>query len=270
MAGYVCTIAGGKGGVGKTTTALNVAAVLEAAGYDTVVVDADLGMANLGQMLGIDHDSSIHEILAGQATVDDALTETRGDVTVIPGEQTLEAFADADPANLREVITALREAYDAVLVDTGAGLSHETMVPLGLADGILLVTTPDDVAVSDTAKTADLADRVDGRVLGGLVCRVTGETDVAAITAAFDFPTLGVVPVDHDATGSEPLVLHAPDSPAAEAYELLGSTLADVFFEGADPAAGDLVFEASWFEDETDEEDDEEDDDSGGRFGLFG
>ena len=54
MAGYVCTIAGGKGGVGKTTTAINIAAALEENGYDTVVVDADLGMANLGNMLGID------------------------------------------------------------------------------------------------------------------------------------------------------------------------------------------------------------------------
>ncbi|NHN64315.1 MinD/ParA family protein, partial [Haloarcula sp. JP-Z28] len=54
MAGYVCTIAGGKGGVGKTTTAVNLGAVLQEMDYDVAVVDADLGMANLGSMLSVE------------------------------------------------------------------------------------------------------------------------------------------------------------------------------------------------------------------------
>jgi septum site-determining protein MinD len=264
MAGYVCTVAGGKGGVGKTTTAVNAAAVLQEAGHDVVVVDADLGMANLGEMLGIDYDRSLHEILAGNSTVSEALTDTHGGMTVIPGEQSLEAFADADPAKLRKVIKTLRNAYDAVLVDTGAGLSHETTVPLGLADGILLVTTPDDVAVGDTVKTAQLAERVDGDIIGGLITRVTGNTDVADIEERFEFPLLGVVPVDLAATEEEPLVSNSPDSPAADAYRQLTDVLAGVFFEGRDATDGDPVFDEDWFEDDEDEEEE-----SGGRFGIF-
>jgi len=268
MAGYVCTIAGGKGGVGKTTTAINIAAALEESGYDTVVVDADLGMANLGEMLGLELDASIHEVLAGDAIVSDALTEAEGGVTAVPGEQTLEAFAEADPAKLRKVIKTLRNTFDVVLVDTGAGLSHETMVPLGLADGILLVTTPDDVAVNDTVKTADLADRVDGEVLGTLITRVARDTDVSAIAERFEMPILGVVPDDSDAAGEEPLVFNAPDSTAAEAYEQLAASLGAVFFEGADGDDLDRVFEESWF---VDGDGDEDDEDEGGVFGgLFG
>lgn len=265
MAGYVCTIAGGKGGVGKTTTAVNVAAALEEEGYDTVVVDADLGMANLGEMLGIDYDSSLHEVLAGNATVSEGLTDAQGGITTIPGEQSLEAFAEADPAKLRKVIKTLRNAYDVVLVDTGAGLSHETTVPLGLADGILLITTPDDVAVSDTVKTAQLAGRVDGEILGGLVCRTTPGTDVDDIAEKFEFPMLGVIPTDLDATEDEPLVFNSPDSEAAAAYRILGSVLEDVFFEGADAAHLEMVFDESWFVDE----DKEEEEESGGRFSFF-
>jgi septum site-determining protein MinD len=265
MAGYVCTIAGGKGGVGKTTTAINVAAALED-DYDTVVVDADLGMANLGEMLGLDYDSSLHEILAGDATVSEALSDAQGGVTTIPGEQSLEAFAEADPAKLRKVIKTLRNAYDVVLIDTGAGLSHETTVPLGLADGILLVTTPDHVAVSDTVKTAELAERVDGTVIGGLIDRVTRDTDVADIDAEFPFPLIGVVPNDIAATENEPMVLNTPDSPAAEAYGQLAGHLERVFFDGADEkdvAEWEVVFDPEWFEDEEEEEED-------GGFSLFG
>ncbi len=267
MAGYVCTIAGGKGGVGKTTTAINIGAALEENGYDTVVVDADLGMANLGAMLGIEYDSSLHEILAGNATVSEGLTDAQGGVTIIPGEQSLEAFAEADPAKLRKVIKTLRNAYDVVLIDTGAGLSHETTVPLGLADGILLVTTPDDVAVADTVKTAELAGRVDGGVLGGLVCRVTRNTDVESIAEQFEFPTLGVIPVDLDATENEPLVINSPDSEAADAYQQLTAVLEGVFFERISAGDADIVFDEEWF---VDEEEEVEEESSGGRFGFFG
>jgi len=271
MAGYVCTVAGGKGGVGKTTTAVNIGAVLEEDGYDVVVVDADLGMANLGEMLGVDHEVSLHEILSGDATVSEGLADAQGGLTVVPGEQSLEAFAEADPAKLRKVIKTLRNAFDVVLVDTGAGLSHEVTVPLGLADGILMVTTPDEVAVGDTIKTADLADRVDGPVIGGIVTRVTRNTDVGAITDEFPFPTLGVVPVDLEATEQEPMVLNTPDSRASEAYRRLTESLEEVCFEGADPEDLFVVFEEGWFRDEdaSAAEDAAEEEDEGGLFGRF-
>ena len=274
MSGYVCTIAGGKGGVGKTTTAINIAAVFEDGGYDTVVVDADLGMANLGEMLEVEFDISVHDILAGSSTVSAALTDASGGITVIPGEQSLEAFAEADPAKLRKVLKTLRNTYDVVLVDTGAGLSHETTVPLGLADGVLLVTTPDDVAVSDTGKTAELADRVDGTVIGTLVTRVTRETDVQAIADTLDSPLLGVIPADINAAGREPLVINAPESNAADAYRQLTASLRPVFFEGASGDSVERVFDEEWFaeEEEADEEDaeKEEEEDSGMFGGLFG
>ena len=236
MAGYVCAVASGKGGVGKTTAAANVATTLEEEGYDVVVADADLGMANLATTLNVESDVSIHEVLAGDATVSDALTDAEHGVAVIPGDRTLEAFADADPAGLKTVIRTLRNAYDVVIVDTGAGLSHETTVPLGLADGVVLVTTPDDVAVGDTVKTAELADRVGGDVLGVVVNRARTGADAEGIAERVGVPLLAVVPDDAPATETEPLVLAASDSPAADAFRAVTDLLVDVFFEEADPA----------------------------------
>ena len=270
MAGYVCTIAGGKGGVGKTTTAINIGATLQENGYDVAVVDADLGMANLGEMLGVEYETSLHDVLAGNSTVSEGVTDAQGGMTVVPGEQSLEAFAEADPAKLRKVIKTLRSAYDVVLVDTGAGLSHETTVPLGLADGIILVTTPDSVAVNDTIKTRELAERVDGAILGALITRVTRNTDVADIAEQFEMPLLGVIPDDLEATEHEPLVLNSPDSNAADAYRQLTASLEGVYFEGADASELERVFDEEWFLDE-DEIDDEDEEESGGVFGgLFG
>ncbi|MEF8785090.1 MAG: AAA family ATPase [Haloarculaceae archaeon] len=238
MAGYVCAVAGGNGGVGKTTTAINLSAVLAADGYDVAVVDADLGMPNVSEMLGVDHEQSLHDILAGRATVSETLTDAPGGMTIIPGEPALEAYAEANPQKLRTVIKTLRRAYDVVVVDTAAGLRQENTVPLALADGVLLLTTPDYVSLTDTTKTGQLATRVDSDILGALIVRVTEETDSSDIEAAFDFPVLGAVPAAFDVAGDEPLVVTAPDSDAADAYRQLTAQLERVFFQGV--SASDL------------------------------
>jgi septum site-determining protein MinD len=254
MTGYVFTVAGGKGGVGKTTTTINVAVALQDAGHDVVVVDADLGMANLGAMLDIEHSPSLHQVLAGKAAVSDAITEGPGGITLVPGERNLEAFADADPAKLRKVVQALSTAYEIVLIDTGAGLSHETTVPLGLADGVLLITTADDVAIGDTIKTAQLAERIEGDVVGAVLTRASDDTNVSDVADKLDLEMLAVVPEDQEATQEEPLLINHSDSYAAEAYRRLASTLEEIYevdTEGG--ATTDEEFEAA----ESDEDDDE-------------
>lgn len=271
MPGYVCTVAGGKGGVGRTTTVINLGTLFQQAGHDAVVVDADLAMANVAKMLGLDPDRTIHDVLAGEETVENALMTTDEGVTVCPGDTRLEAYANADPSNLKNVVDALREEYDAVVVDTSAGVSHATAVPLGLADGVLLVTTSDDVAFYDTIKTAQLADRVDGSVLGTILTYVEDDTAVTSTHDDLDVPQLGVVPKS-DRVGDEPVVVTAPSDPAAQAYQELSTALARIFFEDVDPADIDPGFDESWFEtaQETDAVDDEDDrDDSDGVLGLF-
>jgi len=270
MTGHVFTIAGGKGGVGKTTTAVNIGVALEDAGYDVVIVDADLGMANLAAMLEVDYDTSLHEVLAERAAISDTLTDGPGGATLVPGEQSLEAFADADPAKLRKVIKTLSNAYDVVLIDTGAGLSHEATVPLGLADSVLLVTTPDSVAIGDAEKTAQLSQRVDGEVIGTILTRAEGPEDIEAVEGSLNYPLLAVIPEDTEATTNEPHVLNFPDSPAAKAYIRLAEALERVL--NGELVATIVAEDTEWFtsggETDTATEPEEESDDSG-VFGLF-
>lgn len=230
MAGYVCTIAGGNGGVGKTTTAVNLAAVLEENGYDAAVVDADLGMPNVGELLGIDHDKSLHDILAGNSTVSETLTEAPGGLTIVPGEPSLDAYAETNPAKLRKTIKSLRHAFDVVIVDTAAGLRQENTVLLELADGVILTTIPDHVSLTDTDKTRQLAELVDSEIVGALIVRATPETPMQEIDEEFDFPVLGAIPTNLEVAGDEPVVFEWPDSAPATAYRELGESLEAVFF----------------------------------------
>jgi septum site-determining protein MinD len=227
MAGDVYTVAGGKGGVGKTTTAVNTAVALQDSGRNTVVVDADLGMTNLSTLLGIDHEPRLHDVLAGDAEIGAAIAEGPKGLSVLAGRGTLESFAEADPSNLRPVLRALQRSFDVVVVDTGAGLSHETLVPAGMSDGIVLVTTPDEVSLTDAGKVGELADHVDGTIVGAVLTKVRDDIDVSAVGDQLGEEILGVVPQDDVATEDEPLVVTSPDSYAAQAYRRLATKLAD-------------------------------------------
>ncbi len=226
MGASVYAFAGGKGGVGKTTTTANVAVALSGEGYDVAVVDADLGLTNLGSVLGVEREQGIHEVLAGDAGLGDVRVDGPAGVHVIPGGRSMQATTDADPAKLRTAVDPLREAVDVVLLDTGAGLSHQNLVAYGLSDAIVLVTTADHVSLGDADKTGDLADRVEAPVVGTVVTRVDGETEIAHMPETLGCDVVAAIPEYEDETAPEPRVLEAPDSPAAEEYRRLATTIA--------------------------------------------
>ena len=241
--GRVYAIASAKGGVGKTTTTAKLGASLVAAGHRVAVVDADIGMPNLGRMLGISPDGpTLHDVLAGEADPLDAVYEGPEGLAVVPGSSSLGAYAKADPRGLDRVLDAL-SAYDLVLVDTGAGLSHDTLFPLGLADAVVLVSTPSPDALGDTKKTDQLAARVGVPVAGLVLARVDPAVDVEATVADVGVDLLGVVPEDRalgNETGDDPAAtLHADaDTPAAAAYRTLADAItADAMGEAFDEAA---------------------------------
>jgi septum site-determining protein MinD len=229
MSGTVLVVTSGKGGVGKSTTALNLGVALGVDGHSAVVVDADLGMANLGAMVGLETDPTLHDVLADEADVESTVV-TEGDAfDVVPGGRDLAAYADADPGRLPEVLAALAERYEYVVVDAGAGLGYADVVPVDAADGVLLVTTPSDAAIGDTAKLAEFSALVDARIRGVVVTRADGGIDAESIAAEVGADLLGVVPEDPAVPGSTeagvPLEQHAPDSPAAAAYRRLADVV---------------------------------------------
>lgn len=214
--GHCITIAGGKGGCGKTTTVINTAYALSERGYDVVMVDADLAMPNLHTLLGRHHDATIHDVLADAEPLEAAI-DTSGDVASVYGDDSLDRYTDADPAGLKTVCQRLRTAFDVIVMDTSAGVGHETMVTCGLADDVVLVTTAKDHEVEDATRTKAMAEHVDGRIPGVVVTRVDERTgQEIADTLATDL--LAAVPDDPSVVGTEPVVTEAPESTVANAY----------------------------------------------------
>jgi septum site-determining protein MinD len=238
--GRVYAVASAKGGVGKTTTVANLGVSLAAAGRRVALVDADVGMPNLGRMLDVAPDGpTIHDVLAGEADPLDAVYVGPEGVSVVPGTTALDAYAGADPRNLRGVVDPVAADHDVVLVDTGAGLSHDSVLPLGLADAVLLVSTASPDALGDTEKTRQLAERLGTPVAGLILTRIDTDTervDADALAADLGVDLLAVVPengsiADGSAAGA-PVVTSDPDSPAAAAHRALADALAAHALEG--------------------------------------
>ncbi|AUG48146.1 septum site-determining protein MinD [Haloarcula taiwanensis] len=234
---HVYTIAGAKGGVGKTTSSINLGTLLARAGYSTVVVEMDLAMANLVDFLdvGIDTDkhATFHDVLAGDASVTDAMYETDVNLSIVPSGTTLEGYADTDLDRLPGIVETLRWHHDIVLLDTPAGLSEETIQPLKLADDVLLVSTPRVASIRNVSNTKELAERVDAPVRGLILTKSgTGASPGADEIATFlNVELLGHVPEDdavpHSQDSGTPVVRNAPNSGAAIAYERISEQLVD-------------------------------------------
>jgi len=226
MGGHCITIAGGKGGCGKTTTVINAAYGLSELGFDVVMVDADLAMPNLHTILGTSHTPTIHDVLSGSEPLESAV-DTGSEVAAVYGDPSLDRYTEADPAELRTVSKRLQTAFDVIVLDTGSGVKHETMVPCGLADDVVLVTTPKDRGVADTNRTKEMAEHVDGRIPGVVVTRADDGTG-RDIAGKLDVDLLAAIPDESDVVGTEPVVTESPESGAATAYGRVADRLAEL------------------------------------------
>ncbi|VTT86632.1 Septum site-determining protein MinD [Halorubrum sp. DM2] len=209
----ILAVAGGKGGVGKTTLAYNVAA-----GLDGVVVDADLGMADLPDGRGPD----LHDVLAGAA--DPIETVRCGPVDVVPCGRTLAGARAADLSRLSEAVAAVEREFGTVVLDCPAGRRADAGVPLAVADACLLVVSSRAFALADAIRTRELARELDAGLVGCAVNRVTEPPPVEPIGDALGAP-VEVVPADprvgRSVEAERPVVDAAPDSEAAAAVRSL-------------------------------------------------
>jgi len=219
-------VASGKGGTGKTTSTLALGMALSET-HDVTVVDADTGMANLLFHAGLDDvDVTLHDLLVEETgtTVAEA-TYDRFGLSVVPCGTSLAAFAEADPARLRNVVADLAAGTDVILLDSPAALgSKSAVLPIVLADRVVVVVQPTIPALSDGLKVQEYARSYGTDVAGVLFNKVRERADRVAEQAErrFGGQTLAQVPATEVARearrAGKPLLAHAPESDAAAAY----------------------------------------------------
>jgi septum site-determining protein MinD len=229
--GRVLAVAGAKGGVGKTTTAVNLGVALAEAGETVAIVEMDLAMANIVDFLQFEPERTLHDVLSGTVTTTKALYAVDDRLHVLPAGTELADFNAINVAALAPVVRSLRPAYDWIILDTAAGVSPETIYPLRLSDEVIIVSTPRVASIRDAKKTIELADRVNGTVGGVVLVRAgTGQAPPPERLAGFlETDLLGSVPNDPTVAEaqdrSQPVSTYDLDSPAAEAYQRIADTL---------------------------------------------
>jgi len=235
----VYTIASGKGGTGKTTVSVNLGTMLAQLGKETYLMDADIGMANVGLIIGMqDAPVTLHEVLAGKCNVNDAIYEGPAGLKVIPSGISLQGFQEADPDKIRDVMGEIVKRCEYLLIDAPAGISKDGVVPLAVADEVILVVNPELSSIVDALKTKILTEVVGGHVLGSIVNRVDQDkSDIITkkMEKVLGVKVLGVIPEDPNvrraSSAKVPIVIKFPDSPASKAIRRIASDLVGVAYQ---------------------------------------
>ncbi|HWR30032.1 MAG TPA: AAA family ATPase [Negativicutes bacterium] len=148
----VIAVTSGKGGVGKTTLTTNLAVAFAAAGKKVVVIDTDLGTANVDVVLGLSPQYHLGHVVSGQKGIMDIALPAPGGFMVIPGGSGLQELTQLSESQFTRVITGFNELdgrADMILLDTGAGISRDVSNFLLASDEIVFVTTPEPHAMTD-------------------------------------------------------------------------------------------------------------------------
>ena len=243
----VISITSGKGGVGKTNFALNLAIYMARTGKRVVIVDADFGLANVEVLLGINPKYTFNDVLTGEVSVKDALSDGPEGLMFLSGGSGMIQLADISESQIDVLLNSfnqLEELTDILLIDTGAEISKSVTNLLRASHETIVVTTSDPTSITDAyavikAMSDDnpeppqlkiVINRVDsqkeGREVYDRLRRVCDRfLNVKPIS-------LGYIPYDKNLSravkSQEPVALMFPNSESSRSIESIGLKLLDV------------------------------------------
>ena len=148
----IFAISSGKGGVGKSTITVNLGLSLTLEGKKVLIMDGDLGLANINVIMGIIPKYTLYHVIRGQKTLKEIILQTPEGLSIIPGASGYTQLADLD-SNARENLMksfAEIDDFDYILIDTGAGINSVVINLIMAADEVIIVTTPEPTSITDS------------------------------------------------------------------------------------------------------------------------
>ena len=158
----VIAITGGKGGVGKSNVSVNLAIALAEMGRRVVVLDADLGLANIDILLGISSTKTIENVLQGECELRDIMVQGPGGIRIVPassGTQKLSQLNSMEHAGLIQAFSDIGDDVDVLIIDTAAGISDTVMSFVRAAQEVLMVVTDEPTSITDAYAQIKLLNR---------------------------------------------------------------------------------------------------------------
>jgi flagellar biosynthesis protein FlhG len=233
----------GKGGVGKSNLALNLAIALGCRGRRVVLFDADMGMANLDVLCGLTPTGTLEDVVRGRTTLRDILVQGPGGFQLVPGASGVASMANIDGLGRRRLLKQLAmldSVADHLLIDMGAGISSSVMSFAAAADRVVVVTTPEPTSMTDAyGAIKALASRGREMRLDLVVNMAHSDEEgldvhkrisrVARKFLGVDLALAGVIP--HDPLVSQavrvrrPVLLESPHAPVTRAIDRLARHL---------------------------------------------
>lgn len=243
----VITVTSGKGGVGKSNTAINLAVQLQKLGQKVVILDADFGLANIEIMFGAIPRHNLSDLIYQGMQMKDIITQGPMDIGFISGGSGIAGMANLNRDSLDYIVMKLRELdemADIVIVDTGAGISDAVLEFLVASGEVLLVTTPEPTSITDSYSLIKALARhpkysSETTTVKVVANRVRGEQEAEQLFHKLEtvvdkylkipIEYLGMVPQDEQLASAVmqqmPVSIENPGAKSAMAYEQLAAKL---------------------------------------------
>ncbi len=232
-------VSSGKGGVGKTNVVANLAVALAQRGQRVIVLDADLGLANLDTLLGLHPRATMRHVIRGECSLSEVLIDGPRGIRLVPassGFEDMTQLGGGERLHLLEQVDSLEEEFDVLLVDTAAGISSNVTFFTTAAQETMVVVTPEPTSLTDAyALIKVLSTRYAEREFGVLVNMSRNDTEadrtfahLSRVAARFLDVSLrydGFIPYDSElpeAVRRQQAVIElAPRAPVSRAFDAL-------------------------------------------------
>lgn len=239
----ILTITSGKGGVGKTSLAVNLAIALQDMGYRVLIIDADFGLGNVDIMLGLSTKYNLSHVIFDGIDIYDVIVRGPSGIMILPGGSGLLNVADLEPSELDRFLKQLTKVHniaDIMLIDTGAGLSSKNIKMILAANEAILVTTPDPTSLMDAYGMVKVVSSVGNNINFKLVMNMVEDVNDARIAIKnfqkagkkfldVEITKLGLIErnsaISRSVRAQSPFILQNPHNKAARQLRDIASSL---------------------------------------------